>query len=752
MFVWQVTLITISLVAALVSAWVSLIAQRRNTRGAAEIRLFAWLVSAWALLYAVALSVNNAALMMALERIKLALGPWLGLVWLALACRLTSKYRAINQRWFKPMVAIAGITTALTLLNPNELLWQMTVVDSALGFEAVALYPRALAALYLAATLGYGLIGLAVMVGWILRRDKGDTVSPLVWAFVIVTALSLLAWPLVHGWYRVDLFPVLGAFITYAMSVGRFQFRISDLLPVAYDSIIANMPNGVMIVDLQKRIRTINPALTRIANVQAQDVRGANLAATFPQLPTCDCEHECEIVWGERQYSLQVNAVEDGYGHVQGYLWVFHDITQRKDAEEELRRSLEKLYILRQITDEIADTLSVDDVLLISLDAAARLTGGSAGVIALLDADQRIISAQTVGQFSGLDALGALDMQAPAIGEVLESRRATLNTTTKRPQVVGPLVSRDRIIGIISLETARDDLFNQDTLNFIQVFGDRVAMAMENARLYRQAQDQIDELKRLYEQVSRLEGIKTDMIRIAAHDLRSPLSVLMGYLSMLEDDADQFDDELNDYVQQMLSATRRITVMIDEILSLDRIERMAQELTAEPFDMKPHAKEAVHEFRWLAQEKKINLSFVPRTDEVTIINGDPLQIYEAMINLISNGIKYTPEGGNVTAYLHTSQADNCVSFSVEDDGYGIPEDQQDDLFSAYTRASTAETSKVEGSGLGLNIVKKIIERHKGKLFFESKYRQGSTFGFSIPLYQPAPPPSAVDGEKALDGA
>lgn len=208
MFAWQITLITVSLTVALSSVWVGFIAGRRDMRGAREIGLFAWLVATWAFLYAITLTIETEALALALERIKLALGPWLAMVWLALVCRLTSRYRAISQRWMPPMLALAGIATALTLLNPNDWLWRMAVIESPLGFEAVALYPGALAALlYLPVTLGYGLIGLVVMVGWVARRSDSGKVTPLVWAFVIATALSLLALPLAHGWYRVDLFP-----------------------------------------------------------------------------------------------------------------------------------------------------------------------------------------------------------------------------------------------------------------------------------------------------------------------------------------------------------------------------------------------------------------------------------------------------------------------------------------------------------------------------------------------------------------
>jgi signal transduction histidine kinase len=138
----------------------------------------------------------------------------------------------------------------------------------------------------------------------------------------------------------------------------------------------------------------------------------------------------------------------------------------------------------------------------------------------------------------------------------------------------------------------------------------------------------------------------------------------------------------------------------------------------------------------MAVQKSIRyqLELIPA---VVQIQGDRYLLPETVINLITNAIKYTGEGGHVSVKLHTEN-DRAV-FEVEDTGFGIPEDQQANLFQPFFRAKTKETRSINGTGLGLHLVKSIIEHHRGQMRFHSIYGQGSTFGFDLPLAaQPKP--------------
>ena len=123
--------------------------------------------------------------------------------------------------------------------------------------------------------------------------------------------------------------------------------------------------------------------------------------------------------------------------------------------------------------------------------------------------------------------------------------------------------------------------------------------------------------------------------------------------------------------------------------------------------------------------------------DTAMVLGDDAQLYEAVTNLIGNAIKYTPDEGSIDVQLIISP-DNRVCYQVIDTGYGVPEDRQNRLFEPFYRSKTTETATIEGTGLGLHLVKNIIDRHNGEMIFKSIYRQGSTFGFLLPRTETAP--------------
>jgi two-component system, OmpR family, phosphate regulon sensor histidine kinase PhoR len=137
-----------------------------------------------------------------------------------------------------------------------------------------------------------------------------------------------------------------------------------------------------------------------------------------------------------------------------------------------------------------------------------------------------------------------------------------------------------------------------------------------------------------------------------------------------------------------------------------------------------------HEFQ--AQEKSLAIT-LDITDKQLIVSGDDAQLHEAIVNLINNAIKYTPEGGKIQVKLQ--KQNNEALFEVVDNGYGIPVNMQEKLFQPFYRVISVETQHIEGTGLGLHLVKNIIERHGGEMHFQSDHGEGSTFGFVMSLIE-----------------
>lgn len=247
------------------------------------------------------------------------------------------------------------------------------------------------------------------------------------------------------------------------------------------------------------------------------------------------------------------------------------------------------------------------------------------------------------------------------------------------------------------------------------------------------------EQRALLAQISRLEQLKTEMIRMAAHDVKSPLATLMGYLEVIRGmDENAPLTSANSYFTVMERSTDSIMRIVRDILSLDRVERMAEDQTMHSVDLVQLTRTCAEELSQNAADKGLTYS-VTLSNGTMCVSGDPVQLHEAITNLIGNAIKYTPPGGEVRArvYLEPAAGDgekDGVVFTVEDTGPGIPQEQQAKLFQPFYRAKTPETARVDGTGLGLYLVKGIVERHSGTMIMRSEYGAGSTFGFRLPLY------------------
>lgn len=244
----------------------------------------------------------------------------------------------------------------------------------------------------------------------------------------------------------------------------------------------------------------------------------------------------------------------------------------------------------------------------------------------------------------------------------------------------------------------------------------------------------LNELRTLYKQKAELEQLKTDMIRIAAHDLRNPVTAILGSLELMQlymNDI-EFDEStqksLDKHFGQIKDGAQTIHRLVASILSLDHIDDL-QGGDKQIINMNNLTQQIYDESIPVAQRKSIhvNLQLPENTLHVT---GDEAQLHEAMTNLVSNAIKYTPKEGTVEICLAPKR--NRADFYVTDTGYGIPEAQQQRIFQPFFRARIEETANIEGNGLGLYLVKNIIVRHNGDIHFTSVYGQGSTFGFEIP--------------------
>lgn len=456
---------------------------------------------------------------------------------------------------------------------------------------------------------------------------------------------------------------------------------------------------------------------------------------------------EFEGGFDDHIFHMRFLPVREDDGEIVAGMLISRTVTGARQMEYELSRRVQQLTILHEVEAELDDQLNVDYVLTMALDAALRLSEGEAGYIALVEEtpDGRALRlSRIVGGYPEKALREVLNSGSGIVGRVLRTQTAEfISDVAHDPdhtpfiprtvsRIVIPLISQDLILGILNLETDRPGIFNEEIFEFLKLMTARIAVAVDNARLYRQAEEQLAELKRLYHQVRKLEQLKTDMIRIASHDLRNPLAAVMGFLEMSHRHMKSnglVDPTLTGYVDEAMNSSLRMRKIMTDILSLERIEMAAENTNFEKFDLARLVNETFQDHQSLAKVKSQALSLETEPASA-VIEGDSAQMREAIGNLISNAIKYTPDGGKICVRL--AQQPRCLVFTVEDNGYGIKESHQARLFQPFYRARSPETRDVEGTGLGLHLVKNIIERHGGTMIFKSVYQQGSTFGFELP--------------------
>jgi PAS domain S-box-containing protein len=289
-----------------------------------------------------------------------------------------------------------------------------------------------------------------------------------------------------------------------------------------------------------------------------------------------------------------------------------------------------------------------------------------------------------------------------------------------------PLKVKGRVIGIIAMDGKQIGQFNEKDAKLAVTYANQVAIAVENSRLFNEVQV---ELKIRQKLIDELEAKNAELERFTytvSHDLRSPLVTIKGYLGYIEKSAHagNLENLLKD-IKRVSNATDRMEVLLKDLLQLSRIGRLVNKPQEIPFeDIVKEAAEIIH---GRLEEKGIALHIHPN---LPAIHGDKARLVEVMQNLMDNAAKYTGDQREpvIEVGVNGWEENNIPVFFVRDNGMGIHPEYQDRIFGLFEKLDTS----TEGTGIGLALVKRIIEFHGGRIWVESEPGKGSTFHFTIP--------------------
>lgn len=407
---------------------------------------------------------------------------------------------------------------------------------------------------------------------------------------------------------------------------------------------------------------------------------------------------------------------------------------------EGLERRIGYLERIVKVSQILNSTLSVEPLLQIIIQAATELINTEACSIMLIDkytGELRFAEA-TGGATEALKKI-SVPLDNSIGGWVVRMDRPLLirdaqndprwhrgvdeTTNFETHSILGvPLKVRDKVIGVLEVVNKKtEDGFSQDDIQIATTLSAQASIAIENARL-------LDELQQAYRDLSRLDQIKGDFVSIASHELRTPLAVILGYATFLRDNV---TGQASEQLEIVLNSAIRLRALIDDMVNLRHIQTNAVQLEYDLFSLRQLVVDVTQEFSQLVIGKRQTLTtkFIPNDNPLNL-DGDRQKIYLVLANLISNAIKFTPEGGRI--HLNIELKGMRYWINVIDTGIGIAKPEYDRIFDQFYQVEPALTRKYQGMGLGLSIAKGMVEVHKGRIWVESIVGKGSNFTVILP--------------------
>jgi signal transduction histidine kinase len=400
--------------------------------------------------------------------------------------------------------------------------------------------------------------------------------------------------------------------------------------------------------------------------------------------------------------------------------------------------------MMQRIDRELNATLDVKRVMSIALDWAMNNTGAVAGSIGSVgETGITIIATQGYSDDTQPDQAPVMPLNYGIMGRVVRTGelslvrdvqsdpdyRGVLSTT--QCQLTIPLKRESEVLGLLTLESPDRNAFTEDQAAFATRLMDHAAVALTNARLYAQVQA--------------ANVAKSDFVSFVAHELKTPMTSIKGFADLILGGA---VGPINDMQKQFLGTIRnnveRMATLVSDLSDVARLESGRMRLDMAPVDFNQVVDEVARSTRSMVEGKKQKLiqNLMP---ELPAVQADQIRLSQVLTNLVSNAHKYTPEGGEIVLTAAREPAGNgqaagdVLHVSVKDNGIGISPDDQKKLFQKFFRAEDRLAREMApGTGLGLNIVKNLVEMQGGQIWFESEYRKGSTFHFTLPL-APEPP-------------
>jgi two-component system, NtrC family, sensor kinase len=419
--------------------------------------------------------------------------------------------------------------------------------------------------------------------------------------------------------------------------------------------------------------------------------------------------------------------------------------TELQTRTSELTRSVDELEALGEVSRALSSTLDLETVLATIVSRAIQLSGTDGGTIWEYDetAEEFRLRAARNLEDEIVDVLLATPLRRGegTVGRLADTRapiqvadisgdtafRGRLDVMVRagyRSILSVPLLREDHLIGALTVNAKTPREFRPEVVGLLATFATQSALAIQNARLFREIEEKSRELEATSQH-------KSEFLANMSHELRTPLNAIIGFSEVLvERMFGEVNEKQAEYLQDILASGRHLLSLINDILDLSKVEAGRLELELASFNLPIAVENALTLIRERATRHGITLA--PAVDErVGDIVADERKVKQILLNLLSNAVKFSPAGGRVAVTATTS--DGVIEISVSDTGIGIAPEDQAVIFEEFRQAGTSDAQRPEGTGLGLTLAKKFVELHGGQIWVRSQVGQGSTFTFTLPV-------------------
>ncbi len=339
-----------------------------------------------------------------------------------------------------------------------------------------------------------------------------------------------------------------------------------------------------------------------------------------------------------------------------------------------------------------------------------------------LDSEDRSVSI-SVGSVSHHDFVEYLSL-TPKETEELKS------TLTLSSVHVLKLAARQELVGlmVVGLTNPTQQLTTSDQ-QLLERLSEAVGVAVDNKLLFEENQRVVKQLQKTNEKLKALDETKDEFISMASHQLRTPLTSVKGYLSMvLEGDAGKVGAAQRKLLDQAFVSSQRMVYLIADLLNVSRLRTGKFVIESTPTNLAQVVEGEISQLTETASARNLKLVY-KKPKKFPSLMLDETKIRQVIMNFVDNAIYYTPSGGRITVDIKDDA--HSVEFTVTDNGIGIPREEQHHLFTKFFRAGNARKARPDGTGLGLFMAKKVIAAQGGSIIFKSQEGKGSTFGFTF---------------------